>query len=174
MVKSSRARVCLDRFLQSSQSSSQVGCITSGCSNSALLRFITSLNTCINAVPFSAVWVGGTVILALYMLLKMALSNLTLFSHTLHTDLGYTIFFFKFFCSAKHNFKIRNCFSADACGSAFHFISRWVVMKSVLLISFSEASSPKSKEVNYGTVGEKKMQIPRLMVLPSKKMAMLI
>lgn len=42
-------------------------------------------------------------------------------------------------------------------------------MKSVLLISFSEASSPKSKEVNYGTVGEKKMQIPRLMVLPSRK-----
>lgn len=116
MVKSSRARVGLDRFLQSSQSSSQVGCVTSG--------FITSLNTCISAVPFSAVWVGGTVILALYMLLKMALSNLTLFSHTLHTDLGYTIFFFKFFCSAKHNFKIRNCFSADACGSAFHFISR--------------------------------------------------
>ena len=128
MVKSSRAREGLNKFLQSSQSSSQAGCVTSG--------FITSLNTCISAVPFSAVWVGGTVMLALYMLLNMALSNLTLFSHTLHTDLGYTIFFFKFFCSAKHNFKIRNCFSADACGSAFHFISRWVVMKSVLLISF--------------------------------------
>jgi len=42
-------------------------------------------------------------------------------------------------------------------------------MKSVLLISFSEASSPKSKEVNYRTVGEKKMQIPRLMIFPSGK-----
>lgn len=42
-------------------------------------------------------------------------------------------------------------------------------MKSVLLISFSEASSPKSKEVNYRTVSEKKMQIPRLMGFPSKK-----
>lgn len=43
-------------------------------------------------------------------------------------------------------------------------------MKSGLLISFSEASSPKSKEVNYRAVGEKKkMQIPRLMVFPSRK-----
>lgn len=42
-------------------------------------------------------------------------------------------------------------------------------MKSVLLISFSEASSPRSKEVNYRTVSEKKMQIPRLMGFPSKK-----
>ena len=160
-IKSSRARVGLNRFFQSSQSSSQVGCITSG--------FITSLNICISAVPSSAAWVGTTLILALHMLLKMALSNPTLYSHTLHTDLGYTVFFFKFFCSAEHNFRVRNCFSADTCGSAFPFVLRWVVMKSVLLISFSGASSPKSKEVNYGTVGEKKMQIPRLMVFPSRK-----
>lgn len=106
----------------------------------------------------------------LHLLLKMALSSLALFSHTLHTDLGYTIFFLKFFCSAKHNCKVRNCFSADTCGSASHFVSRWVVMKSGLLISFSEASSPESKEVNYRAVGEKKkMQIPRLMVFPSRK-----
>lgn len=106
----------------------------------------------------------------LHILLKMALSSLALSSHTLHTDLGYTIFFLKFFCSAKHNCKVRNCFSADTCGSASHFVSRWVVMKSGLLISFSQASSLKSKEVNYRTVGEKKkMQIPRLMVFPSRK-----
>lgn len=120
-------------------------------------------------VPSSAPWAGSALTLALYLLLKMASSNLIPFSHTLHTGLGYIIFFFKFFCSAEHNFKIRNCFSADSCGSAFHFLSRWVVMKSVLLISFSEASSPKSKEVNYRTVSEKKMQIPRLTGFPSKK-----
>lgn len=51
---------------------------------SAMLLGSSSPNTPISAVPSSAAWVGATLILAIYLLLEMALSNPCILSHIAH------------------------------------------------------------------------------------------